>query len=45
MTPIKGEVLDISKSSDPTFASKAMGEGFAINVSEAKSSSTMSCNR
>ena len=36
MTPIKGEVLDISKSSDPTFASKVMGEGFAINVSEGK---------
>ena len=32
--PMKGEVLDVSKSADPAFASKAMGEGVAINPSE-----------
>lgn len=32
--PMKGEVLDVSKSADPAFASKAMGEGVAINQSE-----------
>ena len=32
--PVKGEVLDVSKSADPAFASKAMGEGVAINPSE-----------
>ena len=32
--PMKGEVLDVSKSVDPAFASKAMGEGVAINPSE-----------
>lgn len=31
---MKGEVLDVSKSADPAFASKAMGEGVAINPSE-----------
>ena len=32
--PMKGEVLDVAKSADPAFASKAMGEGVAINPSE-----------
>lgn len=32
--PMKGEVLDVSKSADPAFVSKAMGEGVAINPSE-----------
>ena len=32
--PMKGEVLDVVKSADPAFASKAMGEGVAINPSE-----------
>ena len=32
--PMKGEVLDVSKSADSAFASKAMGEGVAINPSE-----------
>lgn len=32
--PMKGEVLDVAKSVDPAFASKAMGEGVAINPSE-----------
>ena len=32
--PMKGEVLDVAKSEDPAFASKAMGEGVAINPSE-----------
>ena len=32
--PMIGEVLDVSKSADPAFASKAMGEGVAINPSE-----------
>ena len=32
--PMKGEVLDVSKSADPAFASKAMGEGVAVNPSE-----------
>ena len=32
--PMKGKVLDVSKSADPAFASKAMGEGVAINPSE-----------
>ena len=32
--PMKGEVLDVSKSADPAFASKVMGEGVAINPSE-----------
>lgn len=32
--PMKGEVLDVSKSADPAFASKAIGEGVAINPSE-----------
>lgn len=32
--PMKGEVLDVSKSADPAFTSKAMGEGVAINPSE-----------
>ena len=32
--PMKGEVLDVTKSADPAFASKAMGEGVAINPSE-----------
>lgn len=32
--PMKGEVLDVSKSADPAFASKAMGEGVAISPSE-----------
>ena len=32
--PMKGEVLDVSKSADPAFASKAMGEGVAINPEE-----------
>ena len=32
--PMKGEVLDVSKSADPAFASKAMGEGVVINPSE-----------
>ena len=32
--PMKGEVLDVSKSADPAFASKAMGEGVAINPTE-----------
>lgn len=32
--PMKGEVLDVSKFADPAFASKAMGEGVAINPSE-----------
>ena len=32
--PMKGEVLDVSKSADPAFASKAMGEGVEINPSE-----------
>ena len=31
---MKGEVLDVAKSADPAFASKAMGEGVAINPSE-----------
>ena len=31
---MKGEVLDVVKSADPAFASKAMGEGVAINPSE-----------
>ena len=31
---MKGEALDVSKSADPAFASKAMGEGVAINPSE-----------
>lgn len=30
-SPMEGEILEISKSNDPTFASKVMGEGFAIN--------------
>lgn len=33
-SPMKGEVLDVSKSADPAFASKAMGEGVAINPRE-----------
>lgn len=32
--PMKGEVLSVEKSADPAFASKAMGEGVAINPSE-----------
>lgn len=32
--PMKGEVLDVTKSADSAFASKAMGEGVAINPSE-----------
>ena len=32
--PMKGEVLDVSKSADPAFASKPLGEGVAINPSE-----------
>lgn len=30
-TPVKGQLLPISKSDDPAFASKALGEGAAIN--------------
>ena len=33
--PMKGEVLDVAKSADPAFASKAMGEGVAINQAKA----------
>lgn len=32
--PMKGEVLDVSKSADPAFAAKAMGEGVALNPRE-----------
>ena len=34
ISPIKGEVKDISESSDETFASKVMGEGILVNPSE-----------
>lgn len=30
-TPVKGQLLPISKSDDPAFASKALGEGAAVN--------------
>lgn len=34
ISPIKGEVKDISESSDETFASKVMGDGILVNPSE-----------
>ena len=34
ISPIKGEVRDISESSDETFASKVMGDGILVNPSE-----------
>jgi len=34
ISPIKGEVKDISESSDKTFASKVMGDGILVNPSE-----------
>ncbi len=34
VSPIKGEVKDISESSDETFASKVMGDGILVNPSE-----------
>lgn len=33
-SPMKGEVLPITESEDPAFASKAMGDGIAVNPSE-----------
>lgn len=36
MSPMKGIVKNISESSDPTFASKAMGEGIVIEVDDGK---------
>ncbi len=33
-SPMKGEVLSVEKSNDPAFASKAMGDGVAINPTE-----------
>lgn len=33
-SPLKGEVLPVEQSNDPAFASKAMGEGVAINPKE-----------
>ncbi|MBS7007482.1 sucrose-specific PTS transporter subunit IIBC [Anaerostipes sp.] len=33
-SPMKGEVLSITESEDPAFASKAMGDGIAVNPSE-----------
>lgn len=32
--PAKGEVLPISQSQDPVFASKALGDGIAVNLAE-----------
>ena len=36
LSPVKGEVKNVTESTDQTFASKAMGDGIAVTVSEGK---------
>lgn len=36
LSPVKGEVKNVTESTDQTFASKAMGDGIAVAVSEGK---------
>lgn len=36
VSPVKGEVKNVTESADPTFASKAMGDGIAVTVEEGK---------
>lgn len=43
LNPVKGEVEDIEKSVDATFASKMMGDGLAIKPAEGKLYAPMDC--
>lgn len=43
LNPVKGEVENIEKSVDATFASKMMGDGLAINPAEGKLYAPMDC--
>lgn len=36
LSPVKGEVKNVTESTDQTFASKAMGDGISVTVSEGK---------